>query len=93
LAIGTKGTTEVNAFIELNTTPLEGFNDELFGTGNESSLIGIFYAKDEISSMFFCEEIVKQGGSYSTGVKWAGWTWCKTYTYFFIHGAKFVKMG
>jgi len=82
----------VYTFIKLNSAPLEGFYDKLFGTGNETGLIGIFYAKDEISSVFFCKEIIEEGGSYSTGVKWAGWARCETYTNFFIHGVKFVKM-
>jgi hypothetical protein len=79
-------------FIELNSAPLERFNDKLFGTGNETGLIGIFYAKDKITSMFFSKEIIEEGCPNSTGMKRAGWARCETYTNFFIHGVKFVKM-
>ena len=58
LAIGTIVPTEADTLVKLNAEPCQCLNDVIFCAGDETTRIGILNAKDQVSTMLFCEQIV-----------------------------------
>jgi hypothetical protein len=56
-------TSNAYAFVNLNANPFQRFCNVLFGPGNVTGLIRIFYTKNHSAMVLPGEQKVKQGGS------------------------------
>ena len=70
LTVGTEGTAEMDALVELDAQPIESLDDVLFGTRHKTGLVGVFYAQNHLAALLTGEEVVVEGGAHTADVKW-----------------------
>ena len=66
------------SFIPIDTKPAESIEDRLQRLSDVAALVGIVNTQNELSAMFFGEQIIKESGADSADMKIAGGTRSKT---------------
>ena len=79
LHIGGVGATNIRTLIPIETDPAQGGDNIGGGTFNETLLVGILKAKDELPTIVASKEPVEESGAYSTNVEIAGGAGCEAY--------------
>ena len=67
-------------FVDLNTDPVEGFDDVFFGTRHKAILIGIFDAQEHLAAHFPGEQVIIEGGAHPANMQRTGWAGRETNT-------------
>jgi hypothetical protein len=72
---------DIGAFVPLKSEPLEAFEDRSQGCFDVALLVSIIDPQKELAPCLFCQQVVKQRGSYTTDVKVSSGAWGKSRTY------------
>ena len=80
LAIGTILATKTHALVELDTQPLERFDDIFLSTGHETVRVGILNTKYEVTPVLTGKQIIIQCSTYTSYVQSTRRTGCKTHS-------------
>ena len=58
LAVGAVVATNVDAFVELDAEPVEGFDNIVLGAGDKACLVGVLDAENHVTAILASEEVV-----------------------------------
>ena len=80
LAIGTILATKTHALVELDTQPLERFDDIFLSTGHETVRVGILNTEHKVTPVLTGKQIIIQCCTYTSYVQSTRRTGCKTHS-------------